>query len=40
MDSKIASLTEAMYGNVECVVVINGQLKEWLGIGVNQGCLL
>ena len=42
MDAKIASLIEAMHDNVECAVVINGQLKEWfrVEIGVIYGCLL
>ena len=29
MDPKITSLIEAIYDNVECPVVINGQLREW-----------
>ena len=42
VDPKIISLIEAMYDIVECAVVINGQLTEWLRveIGVRQGCLL
>ena len=42
MDPKITSLIEAMYDNVECPFVINGQLREWfkVEIGVEQGCLL
>ena len=42
MDSKITSPIEAMYDNVECAVVISGQLIEWftVEIGVRQGFLL
>ena len=42
MDPKITSLIEAMYDNVGCAVVNNGQLTEWfrVEIGVRQGCLL
>ena len=42
MNPKITSLIEAMYDNVDCAVVINGQLTEWfrVEIGVRQGCLL
>ena len=42
MDPKITSLIEAMHDNVECAVVINGQLTELfrVEIGVRQGCLL
>ena len=42
MNLKITSLIEAMYDNVDCAVVINGQLTEWfrVEIGVRQGCLL
>ena len=44
VDPKIKSQIEAMYENVECAVVINGQMIVWLreetGLGVRQGCLL
>ena len=40
IDSKIISLIEIMYDNVECAVVISGQLTEWLEIGVREGYLL
>ena len=42
VDPKITSLTEAMYDNVECTFVINGQLTEWFRVetGVRQDCLL
>ena len=42
VDPKITSLIEAMCDNVECAVIINGQLTEWfrVEIGVRQGCLL
>ena len=29
VDPKITSLIEAIYENVECAVIINGQLTEW-----------
>ena len=39
VDPKITSLNEAIYDNVECPAVINGQLREWFKeeIGVRQG---
>ena len=42
VDSMITSLTEAIYDNVECAVIINGQLTQWfrVEIGMRQGCLL
>ena len=42
VDLKITPLIEIMYDNVECAVVISGQLTEWfrVEIGVRQGCLL
>ena len=42
VDPKITSLIEAMYENVKCAVVINGQLTEWFRaeIEVRQGFLL
>ena len=42
MNSKITSLIEAMYDNVECAVVTNSQLTEWFRaeIGARQCCLL
>ena len=42
LDIKVKSLIEALYDNVECAVIINGQLTEWfrVKIGVRQGCLL
>ena len=40
MDPKITSPTEATYDNVECAVIISGQLTEYfrVEIGVIQCC--
>ena len=36
MDPNIISLIENMYDNVECTVVTNGQLTEWMGQSGNR----
>ena len=35
MDYKITSLIDAMYDNVECAVVISGQLIEWFTVEIG-----
>ena len=42
VDQKMTSLIEAMHENVECAIVISGQLTEWIRmeIVVRQSCLL
>ena len=42
IDSKVVIITEALYNDTECAVVIDGHLTEWfsLNVGLRQGSLL